>query len=293
MCRLKEFAFTLACLGLFTAAQRQEGAQSRPDSGSKTQKSGEQAPVPRNAQGEPQLDDVQQASSLIGKPIQVPGSPGAKVADVLLDLNAGRVALVLAKENGPSFFALPPAALGFDAKTKALTTKATNEQLNAASWDANHSDRQDLDKIYQLFVQQPYTQKQQKTAPQRPERKLVSVTKVQGVPVHNAKGEPLGKVSDVGIALAEGLIAYVAVSCSCFDDASGKLFPVPLTAFVIKPDAKAWILELPLDVLANTPTFAEKQWPEKIDRGWVEYVHVRYGRSPFGGAEHQLREERQ
>jgi hypothetical protein len=35
-----------------------------------------------------------------------------------------------------------------------------------------------------------------------------------------------------------------------------------------------------LEVLENTRPFPARQWPEKIDRGWVEYVHVRYGRSP-------------
>lgn len=291
MPRLKEFAFILVCLGLFAAAQNEEQARSR--SKAAPQKAGEQAPVPRNAHGEPQLDGVQQANALIGKSIQMPGARAqAKVEDVLLDLNTGRVAVVVFKAEGQSQFALPPTALSVDAKTKSLTSKVTSEQLKTAAWDAGQSDKQQLDKLYQLFGQEAYPQKQE-PAGKRVDRKLVSVAKLQGVPVHNTKGEPLGAVSDVGIALNEGLIAYVAVSCSCFDDAGGKLFPVPLSAFVIKPDSKAWILELPLDVLANTPTFAEKHWPEKIDRGWVEYVHVRYGRSPFGGAQHQLREERQ
>jgi hypothetical protein len=31
------------------------------------------------------------------------------------------------------------------------------------------------------------------------------------------------------------------------------------------------------------------EWPEEISRAWVEYVHVRYGRSPLGGVQRERR----
>ena len=116
---------------------------------------------------------------------------------------------------------------------------------------------------------------------------LVSLKKLINKPIRNNQREELGKVSDFAVATEQGLLAYVAMTCTCFGDAAEKYYPVPLSAFVVQPEADAWLLELPLEVLENTPAFRARSWPEKIDRGWVEYVHVRYGRSPFGGVRTQ------
>jgi sporulation protein YlmC with PRC-barrel domain len=112
---------------------------------------------------------------------------------------------------------------------------------------------------------------------------FTSLKSIRRVPVTNSKGDDLGTIADLAIARQTGLIAYAAMACSCLPDTADKLFPIPLSALMVKPNAQAWELELPIDVLAGTPTFPVDQWPEKIERGWVEYVHVRYGRSPFGG----------
>jgi sporulation protein YlmC with PRC-barrel domain len=121
----------------------------------------------------------------------------------------------------------------------------------------------------------------------------LSLRKLIGTAIHNNRGEDLGKIADFAIATEHGLLAYVAMTCTCFDDAADKLFPVPLSAFVVRPESRAWRLELPLEVLEGTKPFPVRQWPEKIDRGWVEYVHVRYGRSPFGGVRTQPQAEPQ
>jgi sporulation protein YlmC with PRC-barrel domain len=121
---------------------------------------------------------------------------------------------------------------------------------------------------------------------------FASLKSLKEMPVTNAAGEDVGKIVDFAIARDTGLIAYAALACSCLPDTADKLYPIPLSALVVKPEAKAWILELPLDVLAGTPTFQVNEWPEKIERAWVEYVHVRYGRSPFGGVRSEAKKLR-
>jgi sporulation protein YlmC with PRC-barrel domain len=114
---------------------------------------------------------------------------------------------------------------------------------------------------------------------------FTSLKSLFGTPVVNAEGEELGKIEDFAISLEHHLVAYAAVSCTCFDGAADKRFPIPLGSFIVKSGEKAWTLELPLEVLEATPTFSPGQWPEKLDRAWVEYVHVRYGRAPLGGVQ--------
>lgn len=109
------------------------------------------------------------------------------------------------------------------------------------------------------------------------------LTSIVNMPVQNRKGDELGRVEDLAVSVKNASIPYAAVACSCFPKTAGKLFPIPLGSFVVPQGAKAWTLELPEEVLANTPTFEKGHWPESIDRGWIEYVHVRYGRSSRGG----------
>jgi sporulation protein YlmC with PRC-barrel domain len=298
MPRLQQFAFVTACLMWFSAAHGTDllppQQQAQPNQQQQT------GPVvQRNERGEPQLEAVQQATALLGKPVRTAdGQVAGTTDDLLLDLNEGRVALVIAKTDrtgSQNLLAFPPAVLSYDPTTREVTAKVTAHQAQSApAWNKTEKpDAAQLAAIYQHFNQTPYEREKAGTEPAAEgPHGFATLTAVNGVTVNNARGDTLGTVKDLAVALDQGLIAYVAMACSCFDDAGGKLFPVPLTAFVVKPEEKAWILELPLEVLANTPTFSEQNWPEKIERGWVEYVHVRYGRSPFGGASRQLRIER-
>lgn len=112
---------------------------------------------------------------------------------------------------------------------------------------------------------------------------------VRGTPIQNLKGKDLGTLADLAIGAESGLIAYAAIDNPQVN--SDAYLPVPLSAFVVRPGARAWIMELPEDIFAHTPTVPHSEWPEQIDRSWVEYVHVRYGRSPFGGVRQALRTE--
>jgi len=309
MRRLMEFVIMAACLALLTSPVRAQATDRQSDKrhpakeNQPSKAANKQPTIPRNERGEPELGAVQQAGSLIGQKVRSADDQALGIVDdLLLDLDDGRVALILLKaeaNTGQTGLALPPAVVSVDQTKRTLTAKVTAEQARMApAWKSaealDHAGAQ-LAAIYRHFNQAPYQREKAKpdAAPDIGSGVgFVTLASVRGVAVKNARGDELGTVSDMAVSVDKGLIGYVAVACSCFDDAAGKLFPIPLTAFVVKPGEKAWILELPLDVLANTPTFSEQQWPEKIDRGWVEYVHVRYGRSPFGGAESQLRVER-
>lgn len=103
--------------------------------------------------------------------------------------------------------------------------------------------------------------------------------------VENSQAKPLGHIVDFAIAKTESEIAYAAFQRVDGNDEQSTLYPVPLAAFVVKPARDAWILELPADILENTPTFSRDAWPTELDRGWVEYVHVRYGSAAIGGVQ--------
>ncbi|MGE0610054.1 MAG: hypothetical protein AB7O62_23385 [Pirellulales bacterium] len=101
----------------------------------------------------------------------------------------------------------------------------------------------------------------------------------------------LGRIADLAIVPDTGAIAYVALETP--DSRTNTFHPVPLSAFIVPPGQKDWLLELPRENINETATFTLPDWPQTIDRGWAEYVFVRYGRSPFDGVGDELRAEKQ
>lgn len=114
-----------------------------------------------------------------------------------------------------------------------------------------------------------------------PDLELTRWSKLRNRAVVNREKQALGSIVDLAIAVPGGHIGYAAMSSP--DLPVEQLRPMPLSAFVTPPGEHHWLLELPEDIVKNTATFARGAWPRALDQGWVEYVHVRYGRSPFEG----------
>ncbi|QDU94274.1 PRC-barrel domain-containing protein [Lignipirellula cremea] len=114
------------------------------------------------------------------------------------------------------------------------------------------------------------------------------LTNLQGKVIVDADGKPVGEVVDLALLERDGRIAYAGAR---FEDKRDHLHAIPLSAFVASPGSETWRLEVDEKVIENTPTFAPEDWPTQIDRAWVEYVHVRYGKPLFGGAVSERDEE--
>jgi sporulation protein YlmC with PRC-barrel domain len=245
-----------------------------------------------NDQVEPQLGPIASAAKLAKlKLADDKGTEIGQVDDLLLDLGAGRVALVLVSPaDGKGQVLLPARRLVFPQDDKPLTLKPGTAPLASTErWKNEGTNtkfkRAQIAAIYQRDGQKMY--RYEEDAPDT----TAWFSGLAEQKVANTKGAEIGSVVDMAVTLPAGAIAYAAVSCNCFADSEQKLFPIPLSAFVVEPGATAWMLELPLDIVERTPTFAKDAWPTTIDRGWVEYVHVRYGRSPLEGVRDKPRSE--
>jgi len=106
------------------------------------------------------------------------------------------------------------------------------------------------------------------------------LTNLQGKSVVDSDGKSAGKVLDFAMLQRDGRIFYAAVRIS---PTGSKLHAIPLGAFVASPGADQWLLNVDKKILSNTPSFTANQWPTEIERAWVEYLHVRYGKPLFSG----------
>jgi sporulation protein YlmC with PRC-barrel domain len=229
------------------------------------------------------------AESLTGATVRTTDDEDAgMIKDLVWDLDTGHLAfVVLATGNTATAdkgqLALPVRAFQNLAAAHELTVKVPGNELKSAprlAEDDNSLTRRQATAIFEHFRLAPDWKDRQRIYDSD---QLVRASQLQNEDVLNGEGKVLGHIKDFAIT-AHGQVAYVAVA-----RADDKLYPVPLSGFVVRRDDLKWVLELPKDIFDETPAFAATNWPKALDRGWLEYVHVRYGRSVFDGVNRERR----
>ncbi len=98
--------------------------------------------------------------------------------------------------------------------------------------------------------------------------------------VINADGEDLGKFDDLMIDLAEGKIAYAALSFGGTLGMGNKLFAIPWKALTLRVHEHAFVLDIPKEVLRNAEGFDKDNWPA-TSRESLSTMYSYYGYQPY------------
>ncbi|MCA9009587.1 MAG: hypothetical protein KDB01_07570 [Planctomycetaceae bacterium] len=113
---------------------------------------------------------------------------------------------------------------------------------------------------------------------------LTTADELDGRLIRDADWNQLGRVEEVLLApMDHWKIAYLSIA-----ELRGNLrpedrIPVPMGAFSRKTISPTWLLDVPEDFGLLTKTFEVGDWPQEIDRGWIEFSQEKYGRSALGG----------
>lgn len=98
--------------------------------------------------------------------------------------------------------------------------------------------------------------------------------------VINREGEDLGKFEDLMIDLAEGRIAYAALSFGGFLGMGDKFFAIPWKALSLRVHEHAFVLDIPKEVLKNAEGFDKDNWPA-TSRESLSTMYNYYGYQPY------------
>jgi sporulation protein YlmC with PRC-barrel domain len=89
-------------------------------------------------------------------------------------------------------------------------------------------------------------------------------SKLMGMKVKNRQEEDLGTIKDLVVDLNSGKVAYAVLSHGSVLGMGGKYVAVPIQALTLQPGAKALLLDLPKQQLAQAPGFDDKHWPDSM-----------------------------
>ncbi len=114
-----------------------------------------------------------------------------------------------------------------------------------------------------------------------PGPEVMAAETLTGDPVINARGEDLGKVTDIMIDVRRGRVAYAVLSSGGFLGIGDKLFAIPWSALTLDADRKCFILDVERKRLESAPGFDKDHWPSMGDPRWALQVHTYYGVPPY------------
>jgi len=111
--------------------------------------------------------------------------------------------------------------------------------------------------------------------------KVLSASTITGDDVFNTSGEKLGHIKDLMIDTGTGRIAYAVLSFGGLFGMGDKLFAIPFKALRLRPEEKAFELDVDKSQLERSHGFDKDDWPDMADQRWQTEVHTVYGIDPY------------
>lgn len=244
------------------------------------------------------LGPVIPATDLVGTAVSgARGRALGEAEDLILDLETGQVAFVVValSETQPSaYVAIPARFLRVDEQGVHLTAAPAEAKLDQARrLEANALEtvfnRAWAMAEYSTFGEKPYWAAERiamSSAFDPKDYRLTRLSQAKGKSVESQEGNKIGSIADFAVLPEAMRLAYVVVRRP---DDQQHGYPIPLGAFTVPRVQGPWLVDVTEDALDNTPKFKTDAWPRKLDRGWIEFVHVRYGQAALGGVQHERR----
>ncbi|MEZ6130000.1 MAG: hypothetical protein R3C59_15055 [Planctomycetaceae bacterium] len=214
------------------------------------------------------------------------------VADIVLDRQYGRVAFfaITSRRSGntvASNYFIAPGAVDLWTADGRLRLKIPFEKVEHVGdivkpVPMTYLDPAALKQLYHEHGAEPYWQQDKKNSSNT--LYLVTTDELDGRIIRDADWNKLARVEEVLLCPQDGWkVAYLALDELRGHDRDDLRIAVPMGAFARKTLSPTWLLDVPLEAELLKKTFEPDDWPKEIDRGWIEFTHVKYGTSSLGG----------
>ncbi len=248
---------------------------------------------------EPKFPDIVVAESLMNR--EVIDKDGLKIGnidEIVLDLRSGCVAFVSIHSNASAKsvgkdekissrqLLVVPLVISEWEKDKPLRVSMPSKDVFPSSVEMQSKSTASLDGNELALLYKHYSADVYWQSPNSNQRTpfLMTVDDLDGRLVRDAAGTKFGRIQEVLLSPGENWkIAFLALSQFKDHKNDSERIAVPLAAFVRRPSTATFLLDVPEEAKLLEQSFNVGDWPHKIDRGWVEFAHVKYGAAATDG----------
>ena len=117
---------------------------------------------------------------------------------------------------------------------------------------------------------------------------LITASRVDGTPVFNGEGDPVGHVQDLSIDKKSGQVRYALISFGGFLGIGSRIHPVPWSVLNYEPALKGYVVPLTRAELEKAPSYAPDEIEgfgggDKLYRDGLFSYYGQYGAMPYWG----------
>jgi sporulation protein YlmC with PRC-barrel domain len=225
---------------------------------------------------EGQLGKVEPAKDLMGRAVHDSEGKIGDIKDLVVDLESGRILYSLVSADG-KLYAVPTQAFSSSSESKVVFEGDKGKLTGAPQFDDSRNAKlNDAD-----FAKRAYQHFGESLAWNGTFNNVHKASELIGMNVNNVSDQKVGDISNLGIDLHAGRVAYVILGSGGVLGVGDKLYVMPPNAFTLGSDNKSLVTSIDKQKLEGAPVLNQRNWSQLSDAQFASRVYQHYGKQPY------------
>lgn len=227
------------------------------------------------------LAHAERAANLYGRElVSSDNQRVGKVENVIVDLESEHILYVVVGSPRGNV-AVPPQVVGATTGNTVRLNTTSQKLEGAPRFNASELGQASfVYHVYQYFGQNAWWQGST-TPDQGSFHNVHKLNQLLGMQVENVNNQPIGKISNVVVDMAQGRLLYVVFSPNSSLNLGNDLYAMPSDAFTLSSDRQHLVTGVDMQKLAGAPHFSPNSWPSLTDANFASQVYQYYGKQAY------------
>ncbi len=222
------------------------------------------------------LGKIEPAKDLMGRAVHHSDNKIGDIKDFVVDLESGRILYTLVSADG-KLIAMPAQSFTSSSESKVMTQADKQKLASAPQFENNESAKLGDP----AFAKRAYEHFGQSLAWDGTFNNVHKASELIGMNVNNTSDQKIGDVSNLGLDLQSGRVAYVILGSGGVLGVGDKLYVMPPNAFTLGSDKKSLVSGIDKAKLEGAPTLNNQNWVQIANAPFAARVYHHYGKQPY------------
>jgi sporulation protein YlmC with PRC-barrel domain len=219
---------------------------------------------------------IEPAKDLMGRAVHASNGKVGDIKDFVVDLESGRILYSLVSADG-KLVAMPTQAFGASSESKVTLQGDKQKVTDAPRFEDNQNAKlKDVE-----FAKHTHQHFGQPLAWEGSFNNVHKASELIGINVQNVSDQKVGDISNLGLDLRAGRVAYVILGSGGVLGVGDKLYVMPPNAFTLGSDNKSLVTGIDKERLEGAPMLNNQNWGQISDAQFATRVYKHYDKQPY------------